>query len=214
VLPKLVNAADYGVPQRRERVFIVAFRDDLGIKWSFPEETHSQKALWISQWITGEYWDRHKVPKGHRPTAPSDALRRAMNGDFFARAPWLTVRDALVELPDPLSQEGRAIPNHVLQPGARPYPGHTGSPLDEPAKTLKAGDHGVPGGENMMAFPDGRVRYFTVREAALLQTFPREFAFSSSWSENMRQIGNAVPANLARIIAEQIKVRLSAQASE
>lgn len=211
VLPKLVNAADYGVPQLRERVFIVALRDDLGIKWSFPEETHSQKALWVSQWVTGEYWDGHKIPKGKRPAAPDGASQRGMDGELFAQTPWLTVRDALEALPDPLSKEGRTIPNHVVQPGAKPYAGHTGSPLDEPAKTLKAGDHGVPGGENMMVFPDGRVRYFTVREAAELQTFPREFVFGSSWSENMRQIGNAVPARLARIVAEDIRVRLSAR---
>ena len=45
VVTNLVNAADYGVPQRRERVFIVGFRDDLGIEWNFPKETHSQEAL-------------------------------------------------------------------------------------------------------------------------------------------------------------------------
>ncbi|MFB5207535.1 hypothetical protein ABGA94_17225, partial [Stenotrophomonas sp. 3diitr2024] len=45
--------------------------------------------------------------------------------------------------------------NHVYQAGARSYPGHTGSPLDLPAKTLKAGGHGVPGGENMLVKDDG-----------------------------------------------------------
>ena len=55
-----------------------------------------------------------------------------------------TVRDALKGLPKP--RIGMAdIENHVLIPGARSYPGHTGSELDQPAKTLKAGDHGVPG---------------------------------------------------------------------
>lgn len=37
VVFRLLNAADHGVPQRRERVFLVGFRADLGIKWSFPE---------------------------------------------------------------------------------------------------------------------------------------------------------------------------------
>ena len=40
----------------------------------------------------------------------------------------------------------------------------TGSPLDMPAKTLKAGDHGVPGGENMMVRENGKLRYFSVRD--------------------------------------------------
>ena len=65
--------------------------------------------------------------------------------------------------------------------------------LDEPAKTLKAGDHGVPGGENMLAASDGSVRYFTVREAARLQTFPDDYIFPVPWTEAMRQLGNAVP---------------------
>jgi DNA (cytosine-5)-methyltransferase 1 len=100
------------------------------------------------------------------------------------------------------------VHNHQLQPGARSYPGHTGSPLDEPAKTLKAGDHGVPGGENTILYPDGTIRYMTVRESARIQTFPNEFIFTGSWTENMRQLGNAVPAQLGQIIATGIRERL------
>lgn len=209
VVPKLLNAANFGVPQRRERVFIVAFRDDLGIRWSFPDETHSQDALWVDQWITGEYWERHKVPKRLRPQRPAGVERRVSDRPLFGVLPWLTVRDRIGDLPDPLSEEARQWPNHVFQPGARAYVGHTGSPLDEPAKTLKAGDHGVPGGENMIAFADGHVRYFTVREAARMQSFPDDFVFCSSWSENMRQLGNAVPVELGRVIAKDIRDRLA-----
>jgi DNA (cytosine-5)-methyltransferase 1 len=101
----------------------------------------------------------------------------------------------------------------VYIPGARSYPGHTGSPLDEPSKTLKAGDHGVPGGENMIAMPDGTVRYFTVREAALIQTFPDGYVFHGSWGEIMRQLGNAVPVKLARAVARQVANCLEAAAA-
>jgi DNA (cytosine-5)-methyltransferase 1 len=80
--------------------------------------------------------------------------------------------------------------------------------LDEPAKTLKAGVHGVPGGENMLLKPDQSVRYFTVRESARLQTFPDSFRFHGSWSEAMRQLGNAVPVDLASIIARNVKANL------
>jgi DNA (cytosine-5)-methyltransferase 1 len=206
VVPKLVNAADYGVPQRRERVFLVAFRSDLGLEWSFPSETHSQDALLADQWLTGDYWDRHEVAKKNRPAKPAGMESRlSAEAPLFARQSWVTVRDRIWDLPDPASSLARHIPNHVLQHGARAYVGHTGSPLDEPAKTIKAGDHGVPGGENMIAFPDGRVRYFTVREAARIQTFPDDFTFASSWSENMRQLGNAVPVELGRVIADDIR---------
>ncbi len=210
VVPKLVNAARYGVPQRRERVFLVCFRSDLGFKWGFPQETHSENALLASQWITGEYWERHEVEKKKRPPKPAGIEGRIKSSSLFCDQPWMTIRDALKDLPDPRSEEASAIPNHLFQPGARRYVGHTGSNLDDPAKTLKAGDHGVPGGENMIAFPDGSVRYFTVREAALIQTFPRDFIFSSSWTENMRQIGNAVPVSLAQVVARSIAKTLVA----
>ena len=121
---------------------------------------------------------------------------------------WLTVRDALQGLPEPTIQNSYGIANHTLNPGARAYNGHTGSPHDEPAKALKAGDHGVPGGENMLAYSDGTVRYFTVRESARLQTFPDTYHFNGSWSESMRQLGNAVPVRLAQTVAESIYARL------
>jgi DNA (cytosine-5)-methyltransferase 1 len=94
--------------------------------------------------------------------------------------------------------------NHTFQAGARVYKGHTGSPIDLPSKTLKAGVHGVPGGENMLVKPDGSVRYFTVREAARLQTFPDTYVFHGAWSETMRQLGNAVPVALGRTIASSV----------
>jgi DNA (cytosine-5)-methyltransferase 1 len=137
VVTTLVNAADYGVPQQRWRVFMVGFRSDVDAEWSFPEPTESGSRLFL---------------------------------------------------------------NHVLQKGARSYPGHTGSPIDEPAKALKAGVHGVPGGENMLLRPGGSVRYFTVREAARIQTFPDRYSLHGPWSEAMRQLGNAVPVMLAQIV--------------
>ena len=97
---------------------------------------------------------------------------------------------------------------HRFQPGARPYPGHTGSPLDLPAKTLKAGDHGVPGGENMLLRPDGSTRYFTIRESARLQTFPDGYLLHGAWSEAMRQLGNAVPVALGHLVAGGVAERL------
>lgn len=214
VVFQLLNAADYGVPQRRERVFIVAFRSDLGIEWAFPAPTHSQEALLADQWATGEYWDRYGMSKKSRPRLPAKLRPRLgrITSLLPLDAPWRTVRDVIADLPEPGDGSDSAVPNHVFQPGARPYPGHTGSPLDEPAKTLKAGDHGVPGGENMLRLPDGRVRYLTVRESARIQTFPDRFAFRGSWTETMRQLGNAVPVELAEVVASDIGRHLNARA--
>lgn len=204
---RLLNAADYGVPQRRERVFIVAFRSDLASQWSFPAPTHSAQALAHSQWSSPEYWERHEVSIKKRPVPSVRQLGFLKGADLFSvnRAPWLTVRDALRGLPEPSHCDGGLWLNHILVPGARSYPGHTGSPLDEPAKTLKAGDHGVPGGENTLCLGNGNVRYFTVREAARLQTFPDDYVFPVSWTESMRQLGNAVPVCMAEILGLNIK---------
>lgn len=210
VIWRVLNAADYGVPQRRERVFIMGFRADLGIEGSFPNPTHSQEALLWAQWRSGEYWDQREVARGQRPCSPKARARTLRLPGPPLASPWLTVRDAIFDLPDPelISEAATAFTNHRFQPGARSYPGHTGSPMDEPAKTLKAGDHGVPGGENMLLRPDGSIRYFTVRESARLQTFPDEFLFHGSWTETMRQLGNAVPVTLAEVVAGHIRKRL------
>ena len=75
-------------------------------------------------------------------------------------------------------------------------------------KTLKAGVHGVPGGENMVVLDDGSVRYLTVREAARVQTFPDGYMLHGAWSEAMRQLGNAVPVKLAHVVASSVALKL------
>jgi DNA (cytosine-5)-methyltransferase 1 len=51
---------------------------------------------------------------------------------------------------------------------------------------------------------DGSFRYFTARETARIQTFPDGYVFHGPWSETMRQLGNAVPVALARIVAASV----------
>ena len=202
VVYQVLNAANYGVPQRRERVFIVGFRMDQKRSWSFPAPTHSENALIHSQWVTGDYWEKHRVSQKDRTISrPSwsrriEQLRESIL--FEKTRPWRTVRDALQDLPVP--REGKvSFPNHEYVSGARQYPGHTGSPLDFPAKTIKAGGHGVPGGENMLLLPSGKVRYFTVRESARLQTFPDDYHFSGSWGKPCASSAMPCQYNWARL---------------
>lgn len=198
---KLLNAADFGVPQKRERVFIVGTRSDLSVKWKFPESTHSEDRLLWEKYVTGLYWQRHGMAK-RRDDELLHSLRQRY-GLFEPKGqPWQTVRDALKNVPGP--QDAHRISDHIFKNGARTYPGHTGSEIDQPAKTLKAGGHGVPGGENMIRYEDGSVRYFTVYEAKLIQTFPEDFAVVGAWGEAMRQIGNAVPVKLAELLGKKI----------
>lgn len=205
---RVLNAADYGVPQKRERVVFVGFRSDIGIEWSFPEKTHSLDALLWDQCRSLEYWDEYQVPFHQRNTDIRAEVRAEAISERPTTKRWRSVRDAIRDLPDPTLSVETTILNHRFQPGARAYSGHTGSRLDEPAKTLKAGVHGVPGGENMLLRPDGSVRYFTVRESARLQTFPDNYQLHGSWTEAMRQLGNAVPVDLAHVVAKDVAARL------
>lgn len=207
VIFRMVNAANYGVPQKRERVIIVGIRNDLNTSWSFPEETHSEDALLWDKYVTGEYWERHNITPDIKflKQASSERERLQKKYGLFrpGQQPWQTVRDALCGLPDPLFGEN-VESEHLERSGAREYPGHTGSDIDMPAKTIKAGDHGVPGGENMIKYPDGKVRYFTILEAKRIQTFPDDYPIIGSWSESMRQLGNAVPVRLAYTMADSL----------
>jgi DNA (cytosine-5)-methyltransferase 1 len=220
---KVVCAADHGIPQLRYRLFIVAIRADdandwnhgaaWGERWQWPTATHSREALLADQ-IFGDYWLTHKLsPRDvSLPRSREAAVRAAFEqADIL---PWRTLRDALkgrldgeefLALPEPKDGiESAVIANHVGIPGARLYKGHSGNRLDWPAKTIKAGVHGVPGGEHVICLDNGNHRYMTVRECARVQTFPDWWVFEGPRSEASRQIGNAVPVRLARIVGEAI----------
>ncbi len=137
--------------------------------------------------------------------------------------PWHTLRDAIAgiyenkgkPLPPVLldhvanKEEVGGIADHVGWPGARTYPGHTPNLLDRPAKTVKAGVHGVPGGESVMQLDDvtfdgSGYRYMTVRETARVMTFPDDWTLAGPRGEKMRQLGNAVPVKLGEVFAKAV----------
>jgi len=175
VVYQVLDAADFGVPQHRKRVFIVATRAPLA-PYTFPHPTHFDP----------------KTVEGR-----SSAAKR-----------WVTVREALRTLPRPAGSEATSAYNHWRIPGAREYPGHTGSHPHRPAKTVKAGVHGVAGGENTV-LTRGGVRYFTLREAATIQSFPLDHWFLGARSHVTRQIGNAVPPQLAKAVAAPLRLLLN-----
>lgn len=208
VVWQLVNAADFGAAQIRHRVLIFGVRRDLGVIPTPMAPTHSRDRLLWDQYVTGEYWARHGLKQRCEAILRTDQVRveqLTRECEEPSGAAWVTVRDALRGLGEP---NGRH--NHVMQLGARVYTGHTGSPLDLPAKALKAGDHGVPGGENMMVRDDGTVRYFTTREAARLVGLPDDYEFPQSWTESMRQLGNAVPAPLGAAAGKWLRTQVGA----
>lgn len=199
-----VNSADYGAAQQRHRVVIYGFRKDIREVVSPPKPTHSLSRLLWEQWITGDYWREYDLPQPRATEIPklfNGRIEKLKKGDVPPSAQrWRTVRDALRGLGGPMAQV-----NHEVRYGARSYPGHTGSTYDFPAKALKAGAHGVPGGENTLRCSNGEVRYFTVREAARLQGLPDEMEFPGSWCENTRQLGNAVPVEMAAVFGAWVR---------
>jgi DNA (cytosine-5)-methyltransferase 1 len=180
----------------------------------------------------GSYWLRHPGVPDHVRARVQARLPEIIREDDCR--PWRTLRDAIdgwgtdVKLPtlpwvDPnrLHEKfdfGRKIgvADHVGWPGARIYKGHTPNELDRPAKTVKAGVHGVPGGESVVLLdsrvrdvesPDGWTylhRYMTVRETARAMTFPDEWLGSGPRGEQMRQLGNAVPVVLGEFFANAV----------
>lgn len=229
-----VNAADYGVPQVRYRVIIVAFRADLGVEWENfePEQQFSDESLIHSMREGGEYWKRHEtVDEGAKKRAianlPALDLDNPKTKEKLKLPPWRTLRDAIAGIDE---NEGVPLPyvpldavehkkqvgdisDHFGWPRARIYTGHTPNALDRPAKTVKAGVHGVPGGESVMQLDDVTfngtgVRYMTVRETARVMTFPDKWRLAGPRGEKMRQLGNAVPVRLAEVFANAVGAAL------
>lgn len=205
-----IDAADLGVPQCRRRIFLIAIRADLAGADTWPgiERTHSRDALLEQQWITGEYWARHcqTMPVEVPIRLRGQVARIRKTGGPTDRDAWRTLRDALAGIPEPFATVATDNwPNHIAIPGARVYAKHTGSPLDLPSKTIKAGVHGVAGGEAMLREPDGAVRYLTIREAAIIQGFPQDYEFPGYRSRVMGVIGNAVAVDVAATIGAALR---------
>ncbi|MFI9008507.1 DNA cytosine methyltransferase [Actinosynnema sp. NPDC053489] len=237
-----VNAADYGVPQIRHRIIIVAFRSDLKVDLeafkAAVRPRYSEIAL-IRSMIDGRYWSAHPKVPDHVRKVVMARLPVTMPLDDGMK-PWRTLRDAIYGVVDEHGQPRAPLPpvpwdeldrvdrkpngfsDHIGWPDARIYPGHTPNYLDRPAKTVKAGVHGVPGGESVM-LTDDRVRdedsptgwrylhrYMTVRETARVMTFPDDRVLCGPRGEQMRQLGNAVPVLLGEVFARAVADALDA----
>lgn len=204
-------AADYGTGQKRKRLFITGIRSDLGATFEEPEATHSNEALMEQKWLSGSYWDRHSIARPIMDEAGLRWMRKHNRNprDLFAKPmkAHRTVRDVFCDIPENAANNERA-PRE-----ARVYKGHTGSPIDEASKTLRAGAHGCSGGENLVDWGeerDPRYEHFSVREAAAISDFPHDYQFEGTWSDGLKQVGNAVPCALSEAVGNSLARTLRA----
>lgn len=181
VYHKLVNARDYGVPQLRERVFLVGVREDIKFKYEFPEPSHGD-GLFLNPYIT------LTEAIGDLEENPGEYFTGSYSTIFMSR----NRKKNWNEQSFTIQASGRQAPIH---PG--------GLPMEKVDK-------------NKWIFPDGEEnnRRLSVKEIARIQTFPDWYNFSDGKNEGMskngrldkiyKQIGNAVPVQLARIISQPI----------
>jgi DNA (cytosine-5)-methyltransferase 1 len=108
VLAQAINAADYGAPQKRHRAIFIGIASRFGDQWEFPQATHSQDALIWSKHIEKDYWTRHGARRVSDPSSEAEKLRLDRLSETEEKPitlPWVTVRDAIGDLPPPTKRE-------------------------------------------------------------------------------------------------------------
>ena len=187
----LVNAKDYGVPQERKRVFYIGFRKDLNIHFEFPKGSTEEDDKKIT--LRDTIWDLQDtaVPAGEKNHHNPIAIN---NNEYFTGA-FSTIFMSRNRVKS-WDEQG-----YTVQASGRQCQLHPQAP-----KMVKVGKNDcrfVEGKENLY-------RRMTVREIARIQGFPDDFQFIyDSVNTGYKMIGNAVPVNLAYVIASAIKKTLS-----
>lgn len=130
----------------------------------------------------------------------------AKNPHSATRKPWISIREALEGVPDPdLGKD--ALPNHIYSQYKvtnRNFTGHRKTDPQKPSPTVLARGNGKGGVCAIQHY--NNKRRMTVRESAIVQTFPLDFEFSGKMNSMYRQVGNAVPVLFAKHLGDQLKI--------
>lgn len=187
----LVNASDYGVAQDRKRVFYIGFRKDLHVDFHFPEPTtpENKRKLTFKDII----WDLKNDAIPSREKNKTNGVLKIPNHEYFTGAY------------SPIFMSRNRVRNWNEQAFTVQASGRQSQLHPQAPKMVKVGKNDcrfIEGKENLY-------RRLTVREAARVQGFPDDFIFYyNDLNDGYKMIGNAVPVELARIIAEEIKSTL------
>lgn len=198
VQDKVLNAAEFGVPQTRRRGFIVGTR--VGA-FSWPKPTHGEDLLSSNRFVT----TREAI--GDLPFEPDDESMhwnrnpQQISLDRYKVIPPGGNRFDLAERrPDLLPDCWRKKTSGSTDVFGRLW-------WDRPSCTIRTEFYKPEKGRYLHPEAD---RPITHREAARLQTFPDDFVFEGSRTQIARQIGNAVPPKLGEVLARAIRNILDA----
>lgn len=185
---QLLNAADYDVPQDRKRVFYVGFRKDLNINFRYPKECEHKPTLKERIWDLKDNAlpakEANKTNNGTCQVPNHEYMTGGFSTIFMSRN---RVR-------------GWDEQSFTIQAGGRHAPIHPQAPkmvfVEQNKRIFE------PGKEHLY-------RRLSVRECARIQTFPDDFVFEySNIADGYKMIGNAVPVNMAKAVAQSIKIAL------
>ena len=199
---RILDASEYGVPQKRLRNFFVALKDG---EFNFDDIRKSDQHFTVGDAI-GELYnlENNTAERKIIPTPPQNDYTR-----YLRRADNLIVNDE-IRYPADIVQERisyvpqggnwQNVPEHL-------WPSQRNNRHSSAYKRLDENQVSVTidtGNNHSNYFHPLYNRLPTIREAARLQSFPDEFEFIGSRSDQYRQVGNAVPPLLAKAIAEEI----------
>lgn len=212
IVKETLNAVDFGVPENRERVFIVGIRKDLNIKWEFPSSKGTEK-LTIKEAISdlptvgeNENITRYTVlpqnPYQELMRYNSHAITQHYCGEYGEK-----IRTVIKNVKqgqgkndfNKLIEQGVIDKKYKLTSGFANTYGRLVE--DQPCTTI-TNNMSTPSGLRCIHYEQDRA--LTPREGARIQSFPDWFQFVGDKSNVTTQIGNAVPPLLAIALAKQI----------
>jgi len=192
-----LKAMDYGVPQERQRIFIVGTRNDLDFDFNFPIRTHGKAGETV--FADGKA----------RKLKPYVALKKAIGGMPAPRKGEVYESGYSSIYMSRNRKRSWDQVSFTIQAGARQAPQYPGG---LPMKKVKWADtHPIEDRK----FKDSKEKYhwlfqgnnnrrLSYKECAVIQSFPKSFKFEGPIIEKYKQIGNAVPPMLAKAVADEI----------
>ena len=195
---RVLNAAHYGVPQLRERAFFVGSRGG-EYRIRFPRRSHLSRQVTAREAFAG-------LPE---PGAPGNegectAIITIASKPVLRRSPYAGML---------LNGQGRPIDLNRPAPTIHASAGGNKTPIIDLKQLLGTGRPWIERYHGRLMNgsvstpnerPPTHLRRITIRESALIQSFPDSFKFSGKRSSQYRQIGNAVPPKLAKVIAREL----------